>query len=203
LLKLNQKGDDPNLPWVDAILRGTQLLQVRLEHLMATVRSGPAQPQPVALDSLVSEAVELFVKGLPPASRGIQVQVECEASVPCVQADPGRIIQVLIDLLTNAHQAISGAGKGSLIRLQTKSADDPDASWVTVRVIDDGPGIPEMHLTRVFEPFFTTKDEGTGFGLYLASEILKEQGGRLTASNNPNGGACFVIWLPRENEPGF
>jgi signal transduction histidine kinase len=199
LLKLNQEGEDPNIPWVDAILRGTQLLQVRLDHLMATVRSGTSQLQPVALDSLVSEAVELFVKGLPPANRGIQVKVECEESVPTVRADPGRIIQVLIDLLTNAHQAISGAGKGSLIRLQTKLAEDTLDSWVTVRVVDDGPGIPEMHLARVFEPFFTTKEEGTGYGLYLASEILKEQGGRLTASNNHDGGACFVIWLPRDH----
>jgi C4-dicarboxylate-specific signal transduction histidine kinase len=54
----------------------------------------------------------------------------------------------------------------------------------------------------VFEPFFTTKEEGTGYGLYLASEILKEQGGLLTASNNHDGGACFVIWLPRDHELG-
>ena len=51
------------------------------------------------------------------------------------------------------------------------------------------------HLDRIFEPFFTTKETGTGYGLYLASEILNEHGGRLSASN-PGGGACFTVWLP-------
>ena len=58
---------------------------------------------------------------------------------------------------------------------------------------------PRFTSTAMFEPFFTTRDGGTGYGLYLAAEILKEQGGRLTASNNPEGGACFTIWLPREH----
>jgi signal transduction histidine kinase len=198
LLSLNRRPDDPDLQWVDSILRGTQLLQIRLDHLMATVRSGPAQLRPIELGSLVHEAVELFVKGLPPNSRGVRVQPECGTDGPSVLADPGRIIQVLIDLLSNAHQAIlSGASEG-VIRLGLEAEDVDGSSWIKLDVRDDGPGIPEIYLNRVFEPFFTTKDGGTGYGLYLAAEIVKEQGGRLTASNNPEGGACFTIRLPRE-----
>ncbi len=73
---------------------------------------------------------------------------------------------------------------------------------VTVDVIDDGPGVPEAYINRVFEPFFTTREEGTGYGLYLAAEILKEQSGRLTVRNNPKGGATFTIWLPADENPG-
>ena len=64
-------------------------------------------------------------------------------------------------------------------------------------MIDDGPGIPEEILERIFEPFFTTKDGGSGYGLYLAAEILKEHGGALEARNFvETGGACFSIRLP-------
>ena len=65
-----------------------------------------------------------------------------------------------------------------------------------VEIVDDGPGIPEDHLERIFEPFFTTKAEGSGYGLYLAGEILREHAGRLTACNVPGGGACLAVWLP-------
>jgi signal transduction histidine kinase len=200
LLKLNHGQGDLDLQWIDSILRGTQLLQVRLDHLMAAVRSGPPRIHPVDLGSLVNEAVELFVKGLPPNHRGVQIQTQCPTAVPRARADAGRVIQVLIDLLINAHQAIAGAGTGGLILLRTVPVEDQGAPWVTIEVSDDGPGIREIYLNRVFEPFFTTKEGGTGYGLYLASEILREQGGRLTARNHPGGGACFTIWLP--GEPG-
>ena len=57
-------------------------------------------------------------------------------------------------------------------------------------------------MNRLFEPFFTTKESGTGFGLYLASEIMKEQGGRLTAANIPGKGACFTVWLRCSSDAG-
>jgi signal transduction histidine kinase len=198
LLRLSLKPEDANLQWVDSILRGTQLLQVRLEHLMSTVRAGPPQFQAVELGSLLNESIELFVKGLPPSGRGISVQAEIETALPPVRADAGRIIQVLIDLLNNAHQAISSTRQGGHIRLRAEAVDQDDGRWVKVEVCDDGPGIPEVYFDRIFEPFFTTREGGTGYGLHLASEILKEQGGRLTACNNPEGGACLTIWLPSE-----
>ena len=150
------------------------------------------------LGPLVHEAVELFVKGLPPNNRGVRVQPECGRVGPSVLADAGRIIQVLIDLLSNAHQAILSGAKEGVIRLGLEAEDEGGSAWIKIAVRDDGPGIPEIYINRVFEPFFTTRDGGTGYGLYLAAEIVKEQGGRLTASNNPEGGACFTIWLPRD-----
>ena len=59
--------------------------------------------------------------------------------------------------------------------------------WVVVDIVDDGPGVPEAFIDRIFEPFFTTRDGGTGYGLYLAAELLREQSGRLTVVNNPKG----------------
>jgi signal transduction histidine kinase len=198
LLHLSLPPGDGNLQWVDSILRGTHLLQVRLDHLMSTVRAGPPQFQVVDLEPLLRESVELFVKGLPPSGRNISVQADIESAPPPVRADGGRIMQVLIDLLTNAHQAIATTRDQGHIELRAEPVDQGGGCWVRVDVSDDGPGIPEVYLDRIFEPFFSTKQGGTGYGLYLASEILKEQGGRLTACNNPGGGACLSIWLPRE-----
>jgi signal transduction histidine kinase len=203
LLRLNLDSANPDFQWVDSILRGTQVLQVRLDHLLRTVRSGPPQLERVPLGPLIEEAVDLFVKGLPPQSRGIQVHALPDPETPTAHADPGRILQVLIDLLSNAHQAISSVRKLGQIQVRTTVADPTAGDWIKIEVCDDGPGIPETYLNRIFEPFFTTKEEGTGYGLYLGAAILNEQGGRLTAHNLPEGGACFTLWLPpyRTTEP--
>jgi C4-dicarboxylate-specific signal transduction histidine kinase len=122
-------------------------------------------------------------------------------------------MQVLLSLIGNASEAAQVDKGNALIHLRAHSARDEGREWVEVDVEDNGPGILPDHLPRIFEPFFTTKQEGSGFGLYLASEILREQGGRLTATNLPAGGACFTIWLapaehlamgsnPSSSEPG-
>ena len=188
LLRLGRQPDDPDLPWVDSILRGTQVLQVRLDHLMATVRAGPPQLQALDLPPVIHEAVDLFVKGLPPQNRGVRIQVDCDRAVPRVHADAGRLIQVLINLLTNAHQAITRDGKEGVIHLRAGTRRGSRELLGQDPRQDDGPGIPEIYLARIFEPFFTTKEGGSGYGLYLCSEILGEQGGRLTACNNPAEG---------------
>ena len=103
--------------------------------------------------------------------------------VPIVRADAGRMIQVVLNLLSNAHEAILAERPEGRIVVKVRSVVDDGEVRVRVDVCDDGPGIPPAYLDRIFEPFFTTKDGGTGYGLYLASEILREHGGRLTAEN--------------------
>ena len=200
LMQLRLSPDDPNLQWVEPILRNTQLLQVRLEHLMATVRSGPAQIRTQEIDPLIHEAADLFVKGTDP--RVGQVNITARSAQPhlWVAADPGRLIQVLLSLFGNAHEAIRATRSDVAITVFTQLVQNVGEDWVAVDVADNGPGIPEENLDRIFEPFFTTKETGSGYGLYLASELLREQGGRLTVRNVPDGGACFTIWLPSARE---
>ena len=197
LMKLQLPKDDPSLQWVEPILRSAQLLQVRLEHLMAAVRSGPAVLQTVEVGPLVHESTELFLKGTDPRGARVTIETDCPAKLPHVRADAGRLIQVLLSLLGNAHEAIAQAGRGGRVSVKVQAARHEDADWVTIEVADDGPGIPPGFLERIFEPFFTTKEKGSGYGLYLASEILTEQGGRLAACNGDGGGACFTVWLPQ------
>jgi len=199
LLRLSIPPEDEDGQWIEAILRNSHVLQLRLDHLMATVRNSSSNVHPVDLSSLVSEAAALFVKGTPPSERKIEVLTDTDPAAPRARGDAGRLIQVLLNLLNNARQSIlSNTGQGK-ISVRSGRVQDQEHRWVTVEVEDDGPGIPEPYLDRLFEPFFTTREGGTGFGLYFASVILKEHGGQLTARNNPVAGATFTLWLPEHN----
>jgi signal transduction histidine kinase len=186
-------GEDSE--WVDAILRNSQVLQVRLDRLLATVRNTASDVQLIDVPSLLRESIELFVKGLPAADRRIQVETICPVPVPAVRADPGRLMQVIFNLLGNAQQALAGSSPEGRILVHVGSCEEEGRRWVTVEIADNGPGIPAAFIERIFEPFFTTREGGTGYGLYLASEILKDQSGRLSVRNNPEGGATFTMWL--------
>jgi signal transduction histidine kinase len=202
VLQLNGQETAENRQWVDAILRNTQVLQLRLDHLMAAVRNSSSDVQVVNLCSLLEESAQLFVKGLPTSKRRIQVHTACEEPVPPIRVDPGRLMQVLFNLLGNAEQALSSSPTGGRILLRSGTVEEEGGRLVTVQVIDDGPGVPEAFIDRIFEPFFTTREDGTGYGLYLAAEILREQSGRLTVRNNPEGGATFTISFPAVEQPG-
>jgi signal transduction histidine kinase len=195
LMRLQLSADDPHLQWIEPILRNAQLLQVRLEHLMATVRSGPAKLESLDVAPLAREAADLFLKGTDPRGRHVAIDLDFAEQLPRVRADAGRLIQVFLNLLGNAHEAITGAGSSGRIAMRALNYQDLDREWVKIEVADDGPGVPDAYLERIFEPFFTTKESGSGYGLYLACEILREQGGRLTVNNRPDGGACFTVWL--------
>jgi signal transduction histidine kinase len=106
-----------------------------------------------------------------------------------VLGDPGRLEQVLLNLLLNASNAMQGRGR----ILVDARRDAPGGALVTVA--DEGPGIPPADLDRIFDPFFTTGG-GTGLGLSIAFGILQAHGGSLSARNRPEGGAEFVLGFP-------
>jgi signal transduction histidine kinase len=199
LLRLEMPGEEP-AQWIDSIIRSTRILQVRLDHLMAAVRDSSSEIQLIDASSVVREAVELFVKGLPPDDRSVRVETECAARVSRVHADPGRLLQVLLNLLSNARDAIVRTHGEGRILVRTGTRRNEGRSWVAIDVIDDGPGIPAAFLDRIFEPFFTTREDGTGYGLYLAAQILKEHAGRITVANNRDRGATFTLWLPEAED---
>jgi signal transduction histidine kinase len=196
LLRLTAVPGEDDEKWIDSIVRSSRILQVRLDHLMAAVRNGSSEVQVIDLSALILEAIDLFVKGLPPGNQPVRIESALDAIVPKVRVDPGRLMQVLLNLLNNGHEAIARANGTGRIVLSTGVAQAEGRSWVTINVTDDGPGVPESYIDRIFEPFFTTREEGTGYGLYLAAAILKEQSGRIMVRNNPEGGATFSIWLP-------
>lgn len=197
ILKM-QHADQPEiLGRVDPIICACQLLQVRLEHLMTAVRSGPIHPEPLELPPLLWEVAELFRKGASPRQKTVEIVCEPTGPLPLVLGDAGRLMQVLLNLVANAHDAILAHKEHGLVRLRAEA--DPDGA--VIHVEDDGPGLPPGVAERVFEPFFTTKPNGSGFGLYLAAEIIREHGGRIEARCLDKGGACVSVWLPRGELP--
>ena len=111
-----------------------------------------------------------------------------------VRWEQNEITQVLVNLLTNARDALQPDGGQIIISSWAKPADGA----VAFAVHDSGPGIPQALLDRIFEPFFTTKPagKGTGLGLSIAAQIVAEHRGQLTAANHPDGGAIFTVTLP-------
>lgn len=185
--------------WIEPILRNTLVLQRRLEHLMATVRSGPPLLTRQDLTILVREAADLFLHSLDPHQARIKLMTEFSPNLPAIMADGGRVIQVFINLFRNALDALAGAAHEGQILVRAEPCEgESERAAVKISVTDNGPGIPPVFLNRITEPFFTTKPQGTGYGLYLASEIIREHGDRLSVANAPEGGASFTFRLPRD-----
>lgn len=121
-----------------------------------------------------------------------------DAPVLLVRCDELRLEQVLINVIGNALDAIAGATAPALaVSIEARGRD------YALSVRDNGPGIPADVLPHLFEPFFTTKEmgHGMGLGLTIASTIARDYGGSLSAHNMPDGGACFVLALPRAPMP--
>ncbi len=117
--------------------------------------------------------------------------------LPSVPVYVDELNQVWTNLIQNAQQAL--AGKGA-ITIETTVEDARDGQWAVVRVIDDGPGVPEEVLPQIFEPFFTTKPkgEGTGLGLGIARQIVDKHGGEMRCTSEP-GKTVFEVRLPITN----
>ncbi|TSA01772.1 MAG: GHKL domain-containing protein [Nitrospiraceae bacterium] len=120
----------------------------------------------------------------------VQVVTQYESAL-FVRGKPDELLQVFVNLITNAVQAMGGCGTLTL------STDDDDG-FVQATVQDSGPGIPHNNLTRIFDPFFTTKDQGkgTGLGLHIVRDIVTNYGGQITAESTLGQGATFTVKLP-------
>jgi signal transduction histidine kinase len=118
--------------------------------------------------------------------------VRAYADVPRVMAQPTLLGQVLVNLLTNALDAVSGLPEA---RIALRVRKNENEAWVEVE--DNGPGIPDELLEKIFQPFFSTKGEqGNGLGLWISSEIARVHGGSLTVHRGGAGGALFRFALP-------
>jgi signal transduction histidine kinase len=112
--------------------------------------------------------------------------------LPGVMLDPGRLEQVLVNLLVNAAQASRGAD--AWVRLSVGRAEEP--GWIELSVADNGAGIPADQIDQIFDPFFTTKEQGTGLGLWICHQIVEDHGGRLRVESEPGVGSTFRVLLP-------
>jgi two-component system NtrC family sensor kinase len=146
----------------------------------------------VDLNELVQRTVQM--QAYPLRKSNITVDFLPELAMPPVEADPNQLMQVFLNLLLNAEQAIRESREKGTIRVRI--GRKPDSVWIVFQ--DDGPGITPENLAHIFDPFFTTKrpGRGTGLGLSICKTVLREHGGNIEAASAPGGGAVFTITLP-------
>jgi nitrogen fixation/metabolism regulation signal transduction histidine kinase len=147
----------------------------------------------VALNKLVIEVSDLYrAQG---AIRGVRLKVDLDPTIDTVVADPGRLRQLLNNLLTNAVEALEGQADGS-IAISTRRIVRGETDVARIIVDDNGPGFQRDLIGQVFDPYVTTKAKGTGLGLAIVRKIVEEHGGHIEAANRAGGGAQVRIDLP-------
>jgi signal transduction histidine kinase len=196
--KLRETTSDPHtLERLSRMERVTQRLRRISEMLVDFARRRKQHMEPVALQPLVDEAWGLV--GIDERAAGIQFHNDVRASDEIV-GNADRLIQVFVNLLRNALNAIKSSSDGAQgdIRVCSRGLAWNAQHWIAVTVEDNGPGIPPELLPEVFEAFVTTRLDarGTGLGLAVAEGIVTQHGGTITASNRKHGGACIEVRFP-------
>ena len=192
--KLIETTKDPHtLERLARMQRVTQRLRTISESLVDFAKVRKQHAEPVAVRGLVDEAWSLVA--IDPRVLGLSFTnlVDPEERV---MGNPDRLMQVFVNVLRNAVNAVESPGGTVDVRARrVKRAGEPG---VAVAVEDNGPGIPPDVLPDIFDAFVTTRLDarGTGLGLTVAEGIVTQHGGAITAANRRDGGACLEVWLP-------
>ncbi len=162
-----------------------------ISHLRTFGRVAPVSRELVSMNQVIGRALSLMQEQL--RLREIEVELDVSARHAVVMGNPIQLEQVLINLLTNARDALVESPR-KVIHIACEVRD----RVVDLAFSDTGPGIPEGLERRIFDPFFTTKEvgRGTGLGLSITYGIIKEHGGTIAVANRPGEGAAFLIRLP-------
>ena len=167
-----------------------------ITRIRALAQNAPAQKDWLDLNATIRDVLALARSEV--HRHGVTVETHLAADLPRIRGDRIQLQQVLLNLLMNAIEAMSGVNDGPRV-LVVRS--DPDAaSGVLVTVRDPGPGLEPQQLDRLFEAFYTTKPRGLGLGLAISRRIIEAHGGRLWATANVPQGAVVQFTVPIGNE---
>ena len=202
MVEMQLAEDDPARRDVAQILTAGHRATDLIRQILTFSRQEEEELRPVKLQFVITEALKLLRSSLPTS---IQLQQEINPGYSSVLADPVRIHQVLMNLCTNAKQAMAGEQGILRIRLSETEGNSPALSsflgkgrWLDLEVSDTGTGIESQVRERIFDPFFTTKkkEQGTGLGLSVVHGIVKSHGGEITVDSEPGQGTTFHVYLP-------
>jgi nitrogen fixation/metabolism regulation signal transduction histidine kinase len=144
-----------------------------------------------SMDKLVHEVVDLYRA----QESGIEIVLTSDPSMPNIEADIGRVRQILHNLVRNSIEALENTKDGR-IDVHVSAAEIESVEVMQIKVEDNGPGFQESSLTQVFDPYVTTKPKGTGLGLAIVKKLVEEHVGTIRAYNGQGGGAVISIRLP-------
>ncbi|MFM0325309.1 PAS domain-containing sensor histidine kinase [Caballeronia glebae] len=164
-----------------------------IARIRAMARKRDSQPATLDVNEIAGETIELVRREL--ARHRVDVRTDLAMPPPTVRCDRVQLQQVLINLMMNAAQAMSGVDGPRVLRVATCESES-DPGYTQIAVQDSGTGISEDNARRLFDAFFTTKAEGMGMGLSICRSIIEAHGGRIWAESPDEGGARFCFVLP-------
>ena len=198
LLK-RQLPDSPDAQTILAdIIKEAKMANRMVQEVLAFVRPIRLQVEDTSVADVIRDAIAMAenhsLKG------DVEVRVDVPEALRPIQGDPAQLRQIFTNFLTNAFEAMNGAGMVEI----TAGAQDGDEETgpehggptVVITVADNGPGIPPEATDRIFSPFFTTKPQGSGLGLAIVRKIVDAHDGRIDVGKRPGGGAVFRVTLP-------
>jgi signal transduction histidine kinase len=191
ILRKDCPGEGPFREDLRTIHDNAQICKKIVEDLLNFARQTRIQPVDADLNSIIESAVASMEAAF--LGEGVTIERTYDPAIQRCTADVDKIRQVVVNLLTNARQAMK---TGGVITLQTQY--DGAGRRAFIVIADRGGGIPKRIQCRVFEPFFTTKEpgQGTGLGLAVSYGIIKEHKGEISFESEENRGTTFRIWLP-------
>ena len=173
------------------IVQQVEAMKTMVNAFSEYARAPQVQQQSLQLNHLIGEVLDLY--------RGhedwLDLHLRLDPQAPPIAADPGRLRQLLHNLMKNTLEALNST-PGSRIDITTRYIDDSSLRCVELSISDNGPGFPEAIFGQLFEPYVTTKPRGTGLGLAIVKKIVEEHNGMIAAENLAEGGARIVIRLP-------
>ena len=197
----------PERESVDGILEAAGRAAALTRSLLTFARKNPLQPRPVDLGAVVRGVASMLRNLL---GEDIEFTMELPGEPLVTVADPARLEQVLVNLGTNARDAMPGGGRLTIAVARAALGQgeaaalglDGPGPWITVTMRDSGLGMSAEVLRQAFEPFFTTKEsgKGAGLGLSIVHGIVRQHGGVVTVATTPGAGTTFTIYLPASDE---
>ena len=170
--------------------RASQRVARIAASLRSFARQSPGERGAVDLNAVVEETLLLMQKPL--ATDNIRVFTTLADALPPLHGDANALHQVLMNLVTNAREAMTAGGE---IHVETSRMTDRPG-WIRLTIADTGPGMPPEVLSKIFDPFFTTKRRGTGLGLSVTYGIIQDHGGHVDVQSPPGGGTTFTLSFP-------
>jgi len=201
---MSSRPDDPSVreKFERIVPRELQRVQNVIEDMMELARPTALQLEPLDLNQLLVELVELFEAQM--AGQKITVRRDLDPNLPPMMGDRKRLHRCFGNFTTNAIQAMAGGGE---LRLETACIPAmlfPDSATsgaepkpaIRVRFGDTGPGIPPERLSRIFDPFFTTKEKGLGMGMAIAHRVIEDHQGTIDVESTVGKGTAFIVYFP-------
>jgi PAS domain S-box-containing protein len=169
-----------------------------VQNLLEFSRPAAPQKKPLDVTSLIERTLQLHEHSL--RRNNVEVAFQPQSGLQAVVGDANQLIQVFLNLVSNAEQAIREVRETGRIQIRVGRI----AGHISVTFQDDGVGIPPEALPRLFDPFYTTKRPGggTGLGLSICMSIVREHGGSIDVESFPAGGSAFTVFLPVAPEQG-